>query len=228
MRQDWKAARHGLDRRGLLRAMAGLGIAGAGLAACAQRPVPQAPVSRVPPQLWQSYGPVEGEPYPIEGLDLEEMDLSLLRQVVPYATREQPGTIVVDTPRRFLYLVMEGGRAMRYGVGVGKEGLDWGGRAIIGRKAAWPGWTPTASMIARDPRNAEWAGGMPGGPENPLGARALYLYSGGRDTLYRLHGTNEPWSIGQAVSSGCVRLLNHDIIDLHDRVPVGTPVVVRQ
>ena len=121
----------------------------------------------------------------------------------------------------------EGGRAIRYGIGVGKEGLAWSGRARVGRKAAWPRWTPTASMIRREPeRNARWAGGMEGGLSNPLGARALYLYDNGRDTMYRIHGTTEPWSIGQSVSSGCIRLFNQDIIDLYSRVPVGSPVVV--
>jgi lipoprotein-anchoring transpeptidase ErfK/SrfK len=104
--------------------------------------------------------------------------------------------------------------------------MEWSGRAVVGRKAEWPRWTPTREMIARDSRNAEWANGMPGGLGNPLGARALYLYHGKQDSSYRIHGTNEPWSIGKAVSSGCIRLFNQDIIDLYRRVPVGTPVVV--
>lgn len=163
----------------------------------------------------------------IAGLDLTRIDPDVLRQLVDDPTGEAPGTIVVDTEQRRLYLTLEGGRALRYGIGVGQEGLAWSGRATIRRKASWPRWRPTANMIRRDPRNAEWANGMEGGIANPLGARALYLYQGDRDTLYRLHGTNEPWSIGKAVSSGCIRLFNHDIIDLHARVPIGTNVVVR-
>jgi len=147
--------------------------------------------------------------------------------LVDYQTKEPPGTIVVDPHARFLYLVMENGKAMRYGVGVAKAGLEFVGEADIARKAQWPGWTPTQDMIKRDPERYEpLAKGLPGGLKNPLGARALYLYKGGQDTLYRIHGTNEPWSIGKSVSSGCIRMLNQDIIDLHSRVPKGSRVVV--
>lgn len=148
------------------------------------------------------------------------------RQVVSYQTAESPGTIIVDTESRHLYLVEEGGKATRYGIGVGREGFAWSGTATIKRKAEWPRWTPPASMIARQPELVKYAGGMDGGIGNPLGARALYLYQGDRDTLYRLHGTNEPWSIGKAVSSGCIRLLNDDIVDIYNRAPAGTRVVV--
>jgi lipoprotein-anchoring transpeptidase ErfK/SrfK len=149
------------------------------------------------------------------------------RQIVSYRGAEPPGTIIIETGNRFLYLVQPGGKAVRYGIGVGREGFAWSGQARIRRKAEWPTWTPPASMIARDPKLAKYRSGMPGGPANPLGARALYLYEGGRDTLYRIHGTNEPWSIGQAVSSGCIRMLNDDVKDLYERVPLGTPVIVR-
>lgn len=155
-----------------------------------------------------------------------EIDPKYRRQWVSYNPGEPPGTIVVDPHHRFLFLLFPNGEALRYGVGVGRQGFSWAGRARVGRKAKWPTWTPTKNMIRRDPKLARWAGGMRGGPRNPLGARALYLYRGGRDTLYRIHGTNEPWSIGKAVSSGCIRLLNEDIVDLYERVPVGTPVVV--
>lgn len=138
----------------------------------------------------------------------------------------QPGTIVVDTAHRFLYLVEANNQATRYGVGVGRDGFLWAGTAKIGHKAEWPTWTPPPAMLARDPASRPFANGMPGGPDNPLGARALYLYQGDKDTLYRLHGTNEPWTIGQAVSSGCIRLMNDDIVDLYSRVPVGTTVIV--
>ena len=143
-------------------------------------------------------------------------------------TGERPGTIVVDTSGPFLYLVMEDGRALRYGIGVGREGFSWAGRADILMKREWPRWTPTNNMIARDPQLEKYRHGMEPGLNNPLGARALYLFENGRDTLYRLHGTNEPWSIGRAMSSGCIRLFNQDIIDLYSRVPRGTTVHVRE
>ena len=176
-----------------------------------------------------AYGPVGNEPFPIAGIDLVGRDPSLLRQEVPFSGPYRPGTVVVNVAQRRLYLVQPGGRAMRYGVGVGREeALNFQGSAIIGRKAEWPSWTPTATMIRAIPRYAAYAGGMPGGIDNPLGARALYLYRDGQDTHFRLHGTTEPETIGTAVSSGCIRLVNQDIIDLYDRVPVGAPVVVLQ
>src|SRR5690606_13775527 len=130
----------------------------------------------------------------------------------------------VNTPERRLYYVLGNGRAIRYGIGVGREGLALRGGAVVGRKAKWPSWTPTANMMRREPRNLQFASGAPGGPNNPLGARALYLYRNGRDTMFRIHGTNQPASIGGAVSSGCIRMLNHDVIDLYERVPVGSRV----
>jgi lipoprotein-anchoring transpeptidase ErfK/SrfK len=173
-------------------------------------------------------GTPESERFPIPHVDLSRIDRRYHRQYVDYDGPHRPGTIGVDTGDRFLYLVGSRDNTIRYGIGVGRQGLSWSGRATVRRKAAWPRWTPTRDMIARDPQLQRWAGGMEPGPGNPLGARALYLYEGGVDTLYRLHGTNEPWSIGQAVSSGCVRLLNIDIIDLYERVPIGTEVVVLQ
>ncbi|MFI0847498.1 L,D-transpeptidase [Mesorhizobium sp. IMUNJ 23232] len=154
------------------------------------------------------------------------LDRRYKRQRVAYESAEPAGSIVVDTSQRFLYSIEGSGYAMRYGVGVGQEGLTLKGRATIGRKAVWPSWTPSASMIRRKPRLAQYAGGVSGGPNNPLGARALYLYRGGHDTRFRLHGTNEPWTIGTAVSSGCIRLTNDDIIDLYERTPEGTTVIV--
>src|SRR5690606_2121848 len=150
-----------------------------------------------------------------------------LRQTVNFRGEQPPGTIVVDTNNRFLYLVQPGGRALRYGIGVGKAGLEFSGGAVPGRKAEWPSWTPTADMIAREPeRNLPWKNGMAGGPGNPLGPRALYLYKDGRDTLFCIHGTTEPHTIGKAVSSGCIRMFNQDVIDLYNRVPAGAQVVV--
>jgi lipoprotein-anchoring transpeptidase ErfK/SrfK len=141
------------------------------------------------------------------------------RQIVSYYTTETPGTIIIDTPHTYLYLVLGNGRAMRYGIGVGREGFTWSGSQTITRKAEWPDWFPPAEMIARQPYLPRF---MAGGPSNPLGARAMYL--GG--TVYRIHGTNAPNTIGQQVSSGCIRLVNEDVIDLYGRVNVGTKVVV--
>lgn len=143
------------------------------------------------------------------------------RRIVDYESDLAVGTIVVETGEKWLYLVLEDDKALRYGIGVGREGFEWAGTHRITRKAEWPGWTPPAAMRARQPGLPAY---MPGGPDNPLGARALYIGS----TLYRLHGTSEPWSIGQAVSSGCIRLTNEDIIDLYDRTSVGARVIVRR
>ena len=155
-----------------------------------------------------------------------EAPVEFKRQIVAFRTAEEPGTIIIDGNRHFLYLVLPDFKAIRYGIGVGKEGFGWAGIVRVGRKAEWPRWVPPAEMVARDPNAAKWAGGMPGGPDNPLGARALYLYEGGRDTIYRIHGTTQPWSIGLNISSGCIRLQNDDIIDLYNNVKVGAKVIV--
>jgi lipoprotein-anchoring transpeptidase ErfK/SrfK len=147
-------------------------------------------------------------------------------EVVWFETPEEPGTIIIDTGARALHYVLGDGQAIRYGVAVGKEGFEWAGIAKIGRKVEWPKWTPPGDMIVRRPELAQYADGMPGGPDNPLGARAMYLYAQGRDTLYRIHGTNEPQSIGHAASSGCIRMLNEEVIDLYQRAPIGTKVIV--
>jgi lipoprotein-anchoring transpeptidase ErfK/SrfK len=149
----------------------------------------------------------------------EVPDAQYLRQEVAYDGHERPGTIIIDTPDKFLFLVEPNGRALRYGVGVGRPGFEWAGVKTVSRKAEWPGWTPPAEMLLRRP---ELPDHMDGGPGNPLGARALYLGS----SMYRIHGTNEPWTIGKNVSSGCIRMMNQDVIDLYNRVPVGARVVV--
>src|SRR3984893_771758 len=148
-----------------------------------------------------------------------ELPARLRRQVVSYATREAPGTIIIDTPNTYLYLVLGGGQAMRYGIGVGRDGFTWSGTQSITKKAEWPDWTPPPEMIARQPYLPRQ---MAGGPGNPLGARAMYL--GG--TIYRIHGTNAPHTIGTHVSSGCLRLTNEDVTDLYSRVNIGTKVIV--
>ncbi len=149
-----------------------------------------------------------------------------LPQIVSYETEEAAGTIIIDTDQRFLYLVLGEGQAKRYGVGVGRAGFAWSGTATIQRKTKWPTWFPPPEMRARDREARRWRHGMPGGPRNPLGARALYLYKGSADTLFRIHGTREPKSIGSAVSSGCIRMLNADVSEIFERVPIGTKVVV--
>jgi lipoprotein-anchoring transpeptidase ErfK/SrfK len=175
------------------------------------------------------YGAITTEPWPIAAIDTTKVNPRFLRQEVPNPTKEKAGTIVVDTSNKFLYYIADNsGMAMRYGVGVGRQGFAWDGRAVIDRKQEWPKWHPPKEMMERDPEAAKWPEGMPGGITNPLGPRALYLAQNGKDTYYRLHGTTHPESIGKAMSSGCIRLFNQDIIDLYNRVPIGTQVVVVQ
>ena len=169
------------------------------------------PVQSAPPQLQAAPSEDEGSAV--------EMPARLKRQVVSYATREAPGTIIIDTPHTYLYYVIGGGQAIRYGIGVGREGFTWSGTQSVTKKAEWPDWTPPPEMIARQPYLPRY---MAGGPGNPLGARAMYL--GG--TVYRIHGTNAPGTIGTHVSSGCIRLTNADVSDLYGRVNVGTKVIV--
>jgi lipoprotein-anchoring transpeptidase ErfK/SrfK len=164
--------------------------------------------------------------YEIVPANLKKIPNSFHKQLVDYSGTEWPGTLIVDPEHRHLYHVLENNQAIRFGVGVGRAGFAWSGEAKIGMKRRWPRWLPPEEMVVRDENAAKWANGMPGGPENPLGARALYLYANGADTLYRIHGTNDPSSIGKALSSGCIRMLNQDIADLYLRVPVGSKVVV--
>jgi lipoprotein-anchoring transpeptidase ErfK/SrfK len=158
-----------------------------------------------------------------------DIDPNFQRYEVDDPTGEAPGTVIVDTKEHHLYLVLPNHRALRYGVATGAEAYGWTGTATVGRKAEWPRWMPPADMLERWPhlKPTAAAGGLPGGPDNPLGARALYLYDHGKDTLYRIHGTNEPEEIGRDVSSGCIRMRNIDAIDLYNRVPVGAKVIVR-
>ena len=175
------------------------------------------------------YGELNDNGVTIPALDLEEVDPRFLRQIVDYNGAQKPGSIVVDTPRRHLYFVLAGKKAVRYGCGVGKAGFEFKGAGVIGRTAVWPHWAPTPNMIAVQPqRYGPVRGGMAGGIDNPLGARALYIYRDGHESNYRVHGTDDPSTIGEAVSSGCIRLCNHDIIDLHSRVARGAPIMVLQ
>jgi lipoprotein-anchoring transpeptidase ErfK/SrfK len=162
----------------------------------------------------------------VPAIDVSQFHRALLRNEVDYATDQPPGTVVIDTRGPFLYLVEGEGRATRYGIAVGREGFGWSGTGVIARSAQWPRWTPPPEMIERDPSLEQWRAGMPGGVNNPLGARALYIYFDGRDSGYRIHGTNTPKSIGWAASSGCFRMLNQDVIDLYERVHRGARVVV--
>ncbi len=218
-----------------------------GLAACsASRPLPPAgtampfapapapllsapvmPVFSADPSPEFRYGAITDEPFPVQPVNLKRVNEQFLKQTVPNTTGEAPGTIVIDPHERHLYLVQDDGTALRYGVGVGREGFAWSGEAYVRRKLEWPDWHPPAEMVARDPHARPYADGMPGGPRNPLGARSMALWQGNKDTLFRIHGTIEPYSIGKAVSSGCIRMMNQDVIDLYSRVPLGTKVVVR-
>lgn len=175
-----------------------------------------------------TYAAMTDHGHDMRAINTKGFNPKYLRQIVDYPTVEAPGTIVVDPQNRFLYLVQEHGKAIRYGVGVGKAGLEWNGEAHVGWKQPWPRWTPTKDMQKRDPKHyGQYADGMAGGPGNPLGARAMYLFNDkGQDTLYRIHGTTEPSSIGTAASSGCIRMFNQDVIDLYSRVPTATKVVV--
>ncbi len=173
-----------------------------------------------------SYTAVNDAPYTVPAVPTDKIPAQYRRQIVAFQTSEKPGTIIVDTKSRLLYLVLQDGKAMRYGVGVGREGFRWSGTARVKMKRPWPTWTPPAEMIQRQPQLAKYEKGMQPGLKNPLGARALYLFNDQGDTGYRLHGTPEWWSIGKAMSSGCVRLINQDIIDLYDRVEKDAKVVV--
>jgi len=202
------------------------------LAACATPPgdAPQETAAPVVPAAAKAdplYGAMQDGGRTIPAVPQAALSERNRRQEVDYWTEEPPGTIIVDPYARFLYLVLEDDRALRYGVAVGEQGRGFSGEGVIPFKREWPRWTPTQNMLRRDPElYGPVRNGMEGGLDNPLGARALYLFKGGRDTLYRIHGTNNPFSIGKAVSSGCIRLFNQDILDLHERVKDGAHVVV--
>jgi lipoprotein-anchoring transpeptidase ErfK/SrfK len=182
----------------------------------------------IDPLVLAMYAPVEGEPFRIPAIPVSKVDPQYVRQTVrtPDFIKEKPGTIVVDPGNKFLYLVQDNGQSLRYGIGVGRQGFSWSGEAVIHDKQHWPKWFPPPEMQARDSFAARFPNGMDGGPRNPLGSRALYLWKDNKDTLYRIHSTFEWQSIGNAVSSGCIRMWNQDIMDLYDRVDLGTKVVV--
>ncbi|SDA96507.1 Lipoprotein-anchoring transpeptidase ErfK/SrfK [Mesorhizobium qingshengii] len=216
-----------MGRRQFLFGATGMAVAVAGCTT-----TPRAAFVAVPrpalPDAALMYAAIADEQFPVPAARIDLIDPKYYRQVVKDPTGEKPGTIVVDTPRRFLYLVQEDGHAIRYGVGIGRDGFAWGGRARIQYKRKWPKWTPPSEMIDRQPELEKYRHGMSPGLDNPLGARALYIFEDGKDTLYRLHGNMDARSIGRAVSSGCVRLLFQDVIDLYERVPDGTSILVLQ
>lgn len=231
-----------LSRRHFLSASAA-GIAALSLSACntTSEDAPRIVEAREPEIDISSaatmYARITDAGYDIPGVPFNKLNPRYYRQEVADPTGERPGTIVVDTSNHFLYLVRSNGRALRYGVGLGRAGFEWAGRAQIEHKQEWPRWFPPNEMIDRRPElgkyraeydkaNDKWLGGMQPGPSNPLGARALYIYQDGKDTLYRIHGSPEWWSIGKSVSSGCVRMINQDVIDLFKRVQPGAPIVV--
>ena len=172
------------------------------------------------------YGPVPAEKFPIPAADIRQLDRKYLRKTLPYETSEAPGTVIVDPANYYVYRIEEGGLATRYGANVGRDGFRWNGDAYVGRKSEWATWTPPAEMIKRQPEAAKYARGMPGGLENPLGARTLHLYQNGRYTLYTIYASSDPESIGSGITSGCVGLLSQDMIHLYERTPVKTKVVV--
>jgi lipoprotein-anchoring transpeptidase ErfK/SrfK len=191
------------------------------------RDSPTAPA--VPYNYRQIYGAMPQEKFSIPAVDLSRVPQRFWRRVVPYRSPYPVGSVIVDTRSFLLHLVRENDMAIRYGVGLGRQGFEWSGRGVIQWKQAWPKWTPPDEMIERQPELAKWSadnGGMPPGLDNPLGARALYIFQNGEDTLYRIHGSPEYWTIGKAVSSGCVRMINQDVIDLYNRVTNGAALIV--
>ena len=172
------------------------------------------------------YGPVPDTKFPIPASDVSKVDPKYYRRTVRYESKEAPGTIIVDPANYFVYRIEGAGNATRYGANVGRDGFLWSGEAYVGRKAEWPTWTPPKEMILRQPEARKYAGGMPGGPENPLGARTLYLYQNGRYTLYTIYSTSDPETIGTNLTSGCTGLVTQDMVDLYTRTPVNTKVIV--
>ena len=207
-----------LNRRSFLVGSA-VGLGALGLAGCASDGMSLAEAAKL-------YGPAPDEKFPIPAVDVTKIDPKYYRRTVRYDTAEAPGTIIVDPRNYYVYRIEEDGNATRYGANVGREGFLWSGEAYVGRKAEWPTWTPPKEMILRRPEAAKYAGGMPGGLDNPLGARTLYLYQNNVYTLYTIYSTTDPETIGTNETSGCTGLLSQDMIDLYSRTPVKTKVVV--
>jgi lipoprotein-anchoring transpeptidase ErfK/SrfK len=208
-----------MDRRFFLIGSAA-GVGALGLAGCATTD------DLMLAEAKTTYGPLPGEKFPIPAVDLKKLDPKYFRRTVQYASNEAPGTIVVDPANYYVYRIEGGGAATRYGANVGRSGFLWNGDAYVGRKSEWATWTPPKEMIQRQPEAAKYARGMPGGLDNPLGARTLHLYQNGRYTLFTIYASSDPETIGKNITSGCVGLLSQDMIDLYNRTPVKTKVIV--
>jgi lipoprotein-anchoring transpeptidase ErfK/SrfK len=178
------------------------------------------------PEVARMYGPLPDEKFPVPAVDVSKLNPKFVRKTVRYESKEAPGTIIVDPSEYYVYRIEGDGNATRYGANVGRDGFKWSGDAYVGRKAEWPVWTPPKEMIKRQPEAAKYAGGMPPGLDNPLGARTLYLYQNGGYTLYTIYSTSDPETIGNGITSGCTGLLTQDMLDLYSRTPVKTKVVV--
>lgn len=237
LHRDFELAQMTITRRAFLLGAGGATVAS--LAGCAsstqtvvyqeRRVVRDTYDAAYDPDAAMLYAAKPDEDFPLPAIPYQKIKPQYYRQMVDNPTGEAPGTLVVDTGHHFLYLTYPNGKAMRYGVGLGRAGFAWSGRGVIQWKRKWPRWVPPDEMIARQPELAEFqaeTGGKPPGLDNPLGARALYIFQNGEDTLYRIHGSPEWWTIGKSVSSGCVRMINQDVADLYDRVPNKTPIVV--
>lgn len=209
----------GLSRRAFLGGSAAT-LGGLALAGCAS------PEGMSLAEAEKVYGPVPDKKFNIPAVDVSKVPPKYFRATVPYETTEAVGTIIVDPSKYYVYRIEEDGKATRYGANVGRDGFRWSGDAYVGRKSEWATWTPPREMIKRQPEAAKWAGGMPGGLDNPLGARTLHLYQNGSYTLYTIYATTDPETIGSGITSGCVGLLTQDMIDLYDRTPVKTKVIV--
>ena len=208
-----------LDRRALVFGSA-VALGTMALAGCVESEDPRLAGARI------LYGPKPDKRFPIPAVDVARMDPKYFRATVDYQTKEAPGTIIVDPGHHYVYRIEADGRATRYGANVGRAGFLWSGDAYVGRKAEWPVWTPPKEMIARQPEAKKYAGGMPPGLDNPLGARTLYLYRDGKYTLFTIYSTSDPTTIGDGITSGCTGLLTQDMLDLYERTPVKTKVVM--
>jgi lipoprotein-anchoring transpeptidase ErfK/SrfK len=201
-------------------------------AAAVPPPSQTAASDAIEPRYNEIYASAKDGNFIVPAVNYSQVDSAFLRKNVAYSTNESPGTIIIDPTNHYLYHVEDGGRATRYGVGVGRDGFRWAGQATIHSKQEWPDWYPPEEMLGRRPElmkdmvELQSGIGMHGGPANPLGARAMYLWQGNKDTYFRIHGTNEPWTIGSSQSSGCIRMINQDAMDLYQKTPVGTRVVV--
>lgn len=220
---------YAFSRRHFLLGASALALTGCVSTGETKRPAAELAANKVKPVVPPMYYAVWDEGYQIPEVDVSKIPEKYWRTEVDYMTDEKPGTVIVDTPNKYLYHIKPGGRATRYGIGVGKDGYAWSGRAKIAYKRKWPRWTPPDEMVARNPALEPYSianGGMGPGLQNPLGSRAHYIHKDGRDTIYRIHGSPEYWTIGKSVSSGCIRMVNQDVMHLYENVRDGSDIVV--